>query len=220
MSRKLGEGSSGRNVQSGRRSIAAAVVGVIIGGLAIIGRTVQAAVNGDTDFVRFEVTASLIGAMAAVLLFCAMSTGFFPGQIRGRELRVRFPHDVVVTGRMTVPLLDVFRSGAFFSEANGPLRSPLVTFGITANSSGLSFWAGIRVPRLLGRLSWDEVESIDISTRIAVGSNHPALEIRRTGSEVGIDFRVASGRALGLSLATAEDLRGLVNHLDARRRTQ
>lgn len=219
MLRRSNEDSDRGRGWVGRRSSAVAVVGAVVAGTAILGRTLQAAAAGDTDFVHFQLTAGLIGASSTALLFLSLSARFLPGQIRARRLEVLFPQDVVITGRVDSSVLKAFSGGASSFLGGVPGPSPLVTFGVTANGMGLSFWGSVRKPRLLGAISWSDIGPVSVSNRVVVGNKYPALRIECVNPETVLDFRVASGRRFGIALAKQEDLLDMAARMETFRKT-
>jgi hypothetical protein len=195
----------------------AAGVGVVVGGLGIVGRTVQTAVAGNSDFVSFQVAASFIGALSLVIFLAAFSARFRPGQLRARKLKMRFPSDLVLTGRVGYSVMAVLRDRVRLSQAVHPPRIPLVSFGVTANDFAVSFWGGSREPRLLETATWSEIQAVGISPTLAVGSGYPALWIKYLASDVGLHFRVASGKRFGLALARAEVVKGIAAAMETMR---
>jgi hypothetical protein len=195
----------------------AAGVGVVVGGLGIVGRTLQAAAKGDTSFVDLQITASLIGALSLVVFLMVFSVRFLPGQLRARELRVRFPSDLVLTGRVGYSVAATLRQRMSLSRAAHLPRVPFVSFGITASDLTVSFWGGSRKPRLLESVAWSEIQSVGISPRVAVGSEYPALWIECFGSYGGLHFRVTSSERFGSALARSEVVTDLAATMEAMR---
>lgn len=103
------------------------------------------------------------GSLVVVLIGTFTITGAVGGS-RLKRLRIAEPNDFAFMVAGTDKI-----SAAIASMSSSQLGVPQTPLGVTANSAGLSFWAG-NPPTKLGTLPWDRVTSVQ-ADRVTSGNS-------------------------------------------------
>lgn len=190
-----------------------AITGIVVSVMGISGRAFQAAERGDAEYLQSALIAAFIDAGIIMLGFAVIFGSFRPGQDCARLIRRRFPDDLVVAAHINRTFVkDAIRGLDRSKLGPGDHRPPGVNFAVRANERGVSFWAGIREPRMFLELPWVTVESVhvdQISDKWNATLNIDVLDVKDP-----LALSVSTKSWLGFSLLNLNELESLAQTLD------
>lgn len=135
---------------------------VIAAGIVALGLIVGS--RDSSQVLTRVVVPALILVLVVVLCLAMAPLLFLLGRVRALTLALRFPDSLVINVSRTPELVSALEQAARIQLARG------ISFSMIADSTGLSFWDGMRDPRSLVTLRWAQIDKIEAGARKVRGA--------------------------------------------------
>lgn len=200
-------------MRSRRAGVTTAITAVVVGAMAIVGRSVQAAQRGDVEFLRVTAISCAAGAVVFLLFIVGMFASYRPAQVCASRLRRIYPDDLVLPASMNVG--DVIGDYDTSSLGSGDHRPPLFLFAMKATDEDISFWAGVRHPRKFLEIPWSLVTDVHVDHDPVDGKRFALLRIELFDpARPPLTVRVAAETWLGFSQVKIDELESVAQRLE------
>jgi hypothetical protein len=175
-----------------------------------IGRDVAAQ---DYDAARATAVWAGISILAGVVLGFGLLAMFLPGELRRRRVLAATNASLAVNARRTYATMPALLEMA--NEFGWPTPLPSVGLGFTmsAERSGLAFWADRQARRSFGSVPWTAIDGFDVVRPLTRREGRPRL-IVKLKSGVVLDVFIGLPSLRSLWIAGEEFLTATVNELD------
>lgn len=157
-------------------------------------KVAQASSHSSDDF---DVSTPVTLAVGSVSLFFVLFLLKMPSGFRHLILKRRFPDAFIANGSANTEVRTQFAAKHFTAMIDHKHRSLAFSFTLMADNEGLSFWIGFVEPLRFAHIPWDEITTIDITSRQVMTERIPMLHIVNVANE-NLGFIVTHNTLFGL----------------------